>query len=415
MKRRKAIIILILLLIGSAVSAQDRLDSYLTEAARNNPGLKSKFTEFEAALEKVPQAGSLPDPQITFGYFIQPVETRVGPQKARISATQMFPWFGTLKAKKDAASEMANSKYQVFEEAKSTLFYDVKSTYYNLYFTQKAIDITKDNIDILNTFRKLALIKVEAGYSSTVDVLRTEMEIADLENQLALLKDNYTVMQTSFNNLLNVENDREIVLPDSLSSPDLNLTDTSIIDSIKSRNHQVLQMDFMESSYEKQQQVAKDMRKPNFALGFDYMVIGKSSDPMNSSLQQGKDAFVFPMVGITIPLYRKKYTSMVKEAMLMQQSAKAGKLDKINILETTFEKAKRDYSDANRRISLFEGQSDKAGKALSILQTAYETDGKNFEEVLRMERQLLKYKLELEKALADKNAAIAFIDYLMGK
>ena len=368
-----------------------------------------------ASLEKVPQVGTLPDPQITFGYFIQPVETRVGPQQARISASQMFPWFGTIGARKDVASEMAKSKYEQFEEAKSRLFYDVKSTWYNMYFMQKAIDVTKENINILNTFRRLALIKVEAGLASSVDVLRVEMETADLENQLALLKDNFFTMQVAFNNLLNVDEQRNVNIPDSLVDTNIDLTREAIQDSIRNGNHQVLQMEFMQATYEKQELAAKKEGKPKLMLGFDYMIIGKSSNPMTASSESGKDAIVFPMVGITVPLYRQKYTSMVREAVLMQESTESGKLDKINVLETTFEKANKDYKDADRRIPLYLGQSDKATAALNILKTAYESDGKNFEEVLRMERQLLKYKLELEKARSDKDAAIAFIYYLMGK
>lgn len=400
---------------GLLTLAQDMLDSYLVEAAKNNPGLKSRFSEYLATLEKVPQVGALPNPQVAFGYFIQPVETRVGPQIARISASQMFPWFGTFRAKEDAVTEMAKSKYEMFEEAKSHLFYEVKSTYYSLYFTQKAIDIMLENIIILNTFHKLALIKVESGLASSVDLLRVEMDIADLENQLALLRDNFFVMQTGFNNLLNVDEQRVVITPDSLINTDFNLTRETVLDSIHSGNHQVLQMEFMEASYEKQEIVAKKLGNPNFMLGLDYVVVSKSSNPMTSPSESGKDAMVFPMLSISIPLYRQKYTSMVKEAVLMQESTESGKLDKMNVLETTFEKANRDYKDANRRISLYRGQSDKAIKSLHILQTAYETEGENFEELLRMERQILKYNLELEKARADKDAAIAFIDYLMGK
>jgi cobalt-zinc-cadmium efflux system outer membrane protein len=400
---------------GLFAHAQDVLKGYLVEAAVNNPGLKSKFSEYMAALEKVPQVGALPDPQVTFGYFIQPVETRVGPQQVRISASQMFPWFGTPGAREDAEAEIAKSKYEIFEEAKSRLFFEVKSNWYNLYFTQMTIDITLENITILNTFRKLALIKVESGFVSSVDVLRVEMEIADLENQLALLRDNYFVMQAAFNNLLNVDEQRIVSIPDSLGNTDLKLTREAALDSIRNGNHQVLQIEFMQASYKKQESVAKKMGSPNLMLGVDYMVIGKSSNPMTSPSESGKDAIVFPMIGISIPLYRQKYNSMVKEALLMQESAENGKINKINLLETTFEKANMDYKDAARRIPLYMGQSDKAAKSLNILQTAYETDGKNFEEILRMERQLLKYRLELEKARADKGAAVAFIDYLMGK
>jgi cobalt-zinc-cadmium efflux system outer membrane protein len=408
----KYVLAVLFLSVGSLTKAQDRLDSYLVEAAENNPGLKGQFSEYMAAMQKIPEAGTLPDPQVTFGYFIQPVETRLGPQQARFSISQMFPWFGTLKAREDEATEMARSKYEQFLEVKSHLFYDVKSTYYNLYFTQKSIDITLQNLTILNTLHKLTLNKVEAGLASSVDVLRVEMEISDMENQLALLKDNMNMQQIQFNNLLNVDNLRIVVLPDSLENTNLNMTAEAVRDSIRNGNHQILQMEFIQAAYAKQQITAQKMGNPNFTLGLDYMVIGKGSNP--SMADAGKDAFVFPMVGITIPLYRKKYTAMVKEAVLMQESTDNKKLDKINILETIFEKADRDYTDADRRILLFKGQSDKAQKALNILQTEYETNTKNFEELLRMERQFLKYKLELEKARADKDAAIAFIYYLAG-
>ncbi len=411
----KYICLILFISLSFTGMSQNYLDGYLTEAAQNNSGIKSAFDAYQAALEKVPQVGALPDPQVTFGYFIQPIETRVGPQKARISATQMFPWFGTLGAKKDVATQMAKSKYEGFEEEKSKLFYNVKSAYYNLYFNQKAVGITLENIHILNTFRKLALIKVESGMASSVNVLRVEMEIADLENQLALLKDNYKVLQTGFNNLLNVDNNREVTQPDSLENKNLNLSYEAVLDSIRTDNHQLKQLDFMISSYQNQATVAEKAGMPNVALGFDYLMIGKSSNPALSASESGKDAIVFPMVGITIPLYRKKYTAMVKEAAWLQQSTEEGKVNKTNLLETTFEKANRDYQDADRRIALFNGQRKRADKALNILQTAYETDGKNFEEVLRMERQLLKYKLELEKARSDKDAAMAFIDLLMGK
>ncbi len=410
------IILTLLIMSGSLlVHSQDMLESYLVEAAFNNPGLKGRFNEYQAALEKILQAGALPDPQVTFAYFIQPVETRVGPQRARISASQMFPWFGTLGAKEDVASEMAKSKYEVFQEAKSKLFYDVKTTWYNLYFTKKATGITAENITILNTLRKLALVKVESGLASAADVLRAEMKIADMENHLAFLKDNYHTLQVSFNNLLNVNADRIVDIPDSLVNSDFDLSREAALDSIRSRNHNVMQYEYSEASYKKQEIVARKQGNPGLMLGLDYVVVGKGQGSMATVSEAGKDAVVFPMVGITIPLYRKKYTSMVQELSLKQEAAKNNKLDKINLLETTFEKANRDYRDADRRILLYTEQSVKASKSLRIIQTAYETDGKNFEEVLRMEQQLLKYEVELEKALADKNASIAFINYLMGK
>ena len=63
----------------------------------------------------------------------------------------MFPWFGSLSSNEDVFEQRAKADYELFEEAKSKLFYDVKSVYYNIYFIKKGISITKENIDILNT------------------------------------------------------------------------------------------------------------------------------------------------------------------------------------------------------------------------------------------------------------------------
>lgn len=417
MKTSKSIYIYVFLLISipKIGISQKYIDDYLKIAAENNPGLQVKFSEYMAALEKIPQVGALPDPQIAFGYFIQPVETRVGPQQARFSFGQMFPWFGTLNAKEDVATEMAKAKYEMFEEAKSRLFYDIKSTWYNLYFTQSAINITKKNIDILNTFQKLALVKIQAGKASAVDELRVEMEILDLENQLLLLLDKLETQKIAFNNLLNVESSTEIVIPELLDTPEMDLSRQAILDSIRYNNHQVLQFEFTEASFEYQQIVAKKIGNPNFSIGLDYIMVGESSNSLLPASESGKDAIFLPKVGITIPLYRKKYTSMVKEAVFMQEATRNQKTEKINVLETVYEKANTDYQDSKRRIGLHKKQLELAGKALRILESEYATDGKNFEEILRMERKVLMHSLELEKSRSDLNASVAFINYLMGK
>ena len=418
MKRLKqyiSICIYLFLIVSSTFksNAQETLQTYLKTASENNPGLKAKFSEYMAALEKVPQVGTLPDPQIAFGIFIQPVETRVGPQLARFSAVQMFPWFGTLGAKEDVSTEMAKAKYETFGEAKSKLFYNVKSTWYNLYFTKSAIRITIENIAILNTFRKLALIKIEAGMASAVDELRVEMEILDLDNQLKFLLDKLNVQKIAFNNLLNVEESSVIILPDLLATFEMNIDRKAILDSIMANNHQVLQLEFRQASFEYQQIVAKKMGIPNFSVGMDYIMVGNSSNL--ASGESGKDAIFLPKVGISIPLYTKKYTSMVKEAVFLHEAIQYKKDDKVNILESVYERAYIDYLDAERRMELHTKQLALAQKSLRILESEYATNGKNFEEILRMERQVLKHNLKLEKSRSDMNAFVAFINYLMGK
>lgn len=411
MKHYKILIGLLFLLITSLVSAQqEHLDNYLKIAAENNPGLKAKFNAYLAALEVAPQVGALPDPQIAFAYFISPVETRVGPQQFKISASQMFPWFGTLAAKENAAIQAAKAKYELFEETKTKLFDDVKGAYFDLYFNDKAVQITLENLNILNTLQKLATIKVEAGLVSVVDEYRIEMEINELENQLALLKDNAFTFEIEFNNLLGSNEIEEILIPEDLWRDDFLLSKQAALDSVSIRNHQLLSIDFQQMALEYKRDLAQRNGKPNFNIGFDYTFIGKGANNLS-----GKDAFVFPTIGLSIPLYRNKYKAMVQEVMYLETAKSFEKINKSNLLKTLFEKGWKEYLDANRRIGLFERQLDLAHKAVRLLETEYATGNRNFEEILRMERNVLKYHLEKEKSIADKQAAISFLNYLMGK
>jgi cobalt-zinc-cadmium efflux system outer membrane protein len=412
-KMKKQILYIIILgagfILGSfSVRAQGILDDYLISAAENNPGLKTRFNEYLAALEVAPQVKALPDPELAFGYFIKPVQTRVGPQEFRISVSQMFPWFGTLEARENVAIQTAKAKYEVFEESKSKLFDEVRGTYYNLYYNQKAIAIVHENLEILRTFQRLAYIKVEAGKVSAVDEYRIEMEIGDLENKLALLKDQQQSFTVAFGNLLN-SNLEKVSLPDTLWNTSPELSKQALLDSILVRNHQLLGLEIQSEALNYREEAARKSGNPDFSIGMDYIVVGKGDNNLS-----GQDAFMFPKIGITIPLYRNKYKSMIKEVAYLQTAKSNEKLDRENMLETLFENTWKELMDAERRLLLYQNQLRLAEKSIQLLEVEYTTANSNFEEILRMDRKQLFYALELEKARTDKQAAVSFIDYLIG-
>jgi outer membrane protein TolC len=401
-----------LLLFVQISQAQEELNDYLKIAATNNPELKVIFSDYMVAMQQVPKVGALPDPTFAFGYFIQPVETRLGPQKATFNLAQSFPWFGSLGAKKDVASEMAKAKYEVFENAKSNIFFEVKTAYYNYYFIAKAIDITKKNIEILKVFKRLSLVKIEAGNASIVDELRVELELNDLENQLALFLDSKDVLQVTFNNLLNRNKFDEIVVPELLWQDEIPLNELTMLDSIYTSNHQLKSIDHKLNAFLNQETAAKKDGLPKFTVGFNYVIVGEN--PMSVDPNNGNDAIMFPQIGVSIPLYRKKYKAMIAEAQYMQEAETARKEDQENTLSTIYQNTYKDFSDGNRRIHLNQKQAEIAKKVLDILITSYSTNSTDFEEVLRIERQLLKYELEHQKAIIDKNVAVAFVNYLLG-
>ena len=60
----------------------DSLGYYLELAARNNPQINADFSLYKASLEKVPQAGAYPDPELEIGFFLKPMEILSGKQIA---------------------------------------------------------------------------------------------------------------------------------------------------------------------------------------------------------------------------------------------------------------------------------------------------------------------------------------------
>ncbi len=409
--------LLILLFIGTNVSAQeqaeDPINVYLKIAAENNPELKSIFNQYLATLERMPQARSLPDPTVMFNIFASPVETRVGAQNAGISLSQAFPWFGQLKSQEQAVALLAKARFEAFEEAKNRLFFDVRSEYFDLYVLEAAITITEENILLLESFRELANVRLEAATGSAVDLLRVEMDLEELKNQLLYLQDTRIPIQARFNELLNTETPTNIVIPDTLMTIAFDDGKNVLLDSIVAQNPVLKGLDYQLSSLDSEIDVAHKMGLPSFNLGLSYINISERSGvdiPSN-----GKDVLIFPQVGVRLPLYRKKYQSMVKEKELLKNSVSYKKEDKRNELETALEKSWRDYSDAVRRVGLYQRLIQYADQSLDILVAQYTTSGSAFEEVLRMERQLLRYELELEKARADQNTFVAYINYLTGK
>ena len=229
--------------------------------------------------------------------------------------------------------------------------------------------------------------------------------------QLALLKDNVLVLSVKFNTYLNIDTNTSIDIVDELTDQIL-FNKSSELDSVLVNNNALSAFDYQIEELQHRKKLASKEGLPQFNIGIDYTFIGEGSSTASNA---GRDAFMFPKVGITIPLYRKKYKAKVQEVIYLQEAKINEKSTKENTLTVLFESVWKDYKDAIRRTTLYHEQEGLAEKSLAILESEYATNNANFEEILRMERQLLKYALEKQKASSDKEAAVAFIQYLQGK
>jgi outer membrane protein TolC len=370
-------------------------------AVKNNPELKSKYNKYLADLQKVPQVGSLPDPDVSFGYFIKPMELIGGNQIAQIQLMQMFPWFGTLRTAKDEASVMALSSFELFRAEKEEIFFNVRTKYYQLFLTQKQIQVSDTTLVLLKSIEQLLIIKsgtINLGSTNPVnigqlsngnntnansgmgmntnnpssnqpgnfsmntptmagnnsafsDLLRLKIEIKELEDNIASLHNRKQMLIIQLNTLLNRKTSIDIYIPENLEFPVFDFYNPALFDSIKENNPMVKMNKADILAYQERQKMNKKMGYPMFGLGLNYMIINKSD--MSSSAMNGKD-MIMPMLSVKLPIYRKKYNASVKEAQYFEISSNEQLVNAENMLFMEYSEYQFALKDAERKLSLYQ-------------------------------------------------------------
>lgn len=401
--------LLVLHLFSSQCFAQT-LNDYYKVAAENNPGLQAIYKEYEAALQKVPQVKSLPDPTFSFGYFFSPVETRVGPQMAKFSLTQMFPWFGTLKAQGNVAALMAEEKFQNFIDARNKLFLQVATAYYLLHEVKDLIRIEQENIRLLESYKTIATQKFKNGAGTMVDVLRVDIMLKDAQTNLIILRDKEKPLLTSFNKLLNRSETELVQISDTLKME--LLPNNFRKDSLIANNPKIKALDLKFQASQEAEIVAQKLGMPKFGIGLDYTLVGERTDV--SMPDNGKNVLM-PMISISIPIFRSKYNALVQEAQILKESYQLQKQELTNNLISEYEMTWFEIQQLLQQITLYQEQIHISQQSLNLLFAYYENSGKDFEEVLRMEQELLKYQKMKATALVQYHIAVAKINYLTSK
>jgi outer membrane protein TolC len=411
-------------IVASSQQYPDSLLRYVEIAAKNNPTVLQRFNEYQASLQKIPQVGSLSDPELSMGVFLSPMELVSGKQVADIRLMQMFPWFGVLKYGKDEMSLMSKAKFELFRDAKLQVFYDVQRNWYELYKIQKDISISQKNIEILKIIERLALVKFKSassmqngsmgsssGNSGLIDIYRIQIETGDLENNISLLKNQRNTIMAQFNTFLNRPVTSPVYTYENITMDSLELSLIAVSDSILENNPMLDMLVYEKQSLEARKKMVTRMGYPMVGLGLNYSLISKSGTAMGAPDMNGKD-MIMPMVTVTLPIYRKKYNAMINEAELLKTATSQNYQATANSLQAEYYQAVQLYQDSQRRVKLYDNQFQLASKSLDLMLKSFSVSSSALTDVLRVRQQTLDYELKRVEAVADFNTAIAWLKRL---
>ncbi|MDO6675477.1 TolC family protein [Tenacibaculum sp. 1_MG-2023] len=383
------------------------LKEYIKTALENNPEVQQFNTKHKRISEKKEEVNTLPNTEFGAGYFVSTPETRTGPQKFKLSVKQMIPFFGTITARENYVSSLADAAYQDIIIVKRKLATSVAQLYYKLYEIKAKQKVLDENIELLKTYEKLALTSVEVGKASAVDVLRLQIRQNELNQQKEVLVETFSGIEKAFNRLLNQEVNTSISVVNSLQVPK---EADKIQPSTLKLHPELIKFDKLYTSVEQSEFLNQKEKQPMIGFGLDYVNVEKRTD-MNM-VDNGKD-IVMPMVSLSIPIFNKKNKSISKQNKLQQEEILSQKEQRYNTLESVLYRAVSDRNAAmiSHRTQL--KNLEQAKNAEQILVKSYETGTIDFNDVLDIQELQLKFQTNIITSEVTYYTQSTIISYLI--
>jgi cobalt-zinc-cadmium efflux system outer membrane protein len=425
MKRSMAFILIqcalfICLAVSGAVAAdkgqnnsQSMLDlpELIRQAMEKNPAIIAAKNKWQSGHEIIEARRALPDPQVSYTYFVESVETRVGPQENIFGAKQKFPFLGKRDLKAEVAAKEAEALKASHEVVKQEVVRQVKLAFYDLFYVSTIIDITNDEKEILRRFEQIAAVKYETGKGSQQNILKVQVEISRLQEKLLALAGAKQTAGARLNTLLDRPPDTTLGKPMQPEFRNFFFVKQQLFRIARENRPELKRGDAWIEKSNRTLSLAKKDYYPDLTVGANYIDVDEG--PLNFS-DNGKDAFNV-MVSVNVPIWRKKLSAQVSSASKMIKAQKNAYQNILN--QTLFEVEDNLFKiqTARETFNLYRNVLiPQAEQSLRSAEAGYVTGIVNFLDLLDAERILLRIHFGHWKAYTDYLKRIADMERSVG-
>jgi len=388
------------------------LEEILALAEARNPGLRAAFDRWTAAHEQIPQARSLPDPKVSYAYFIESVETRVGPQRQKFGFSQTIPLFGKLGLRGAVATQAANAASAHFEAVRRDLRFRVTEQWNDYYYLSRAIAVTDENVQLLKNLESVALSQYIAGRASHSSVVRAQVELGRLEDRLRTLRDQRAPILASLNAELDLPYGSAIAWPESIDTSPIRLSEAELRELLLKESPRLLALSYTKEREAAASRLAERNPLPDLTIGAEYIDTGEARMP--NVPDSGKNAAVASAM-INIPLWYGRYSAEKSQAKARLSATEAEYTQLRNRLLADLERIQFELRDAERRVDLYAYTLlPKARESFEVTEQGFTTGEAGFLDLVDSQRILLEFGLAYERALADRATRRAQIEQIVG-
>jgi outer membrane protein, heavy metal efflux system len=383
------------------------LQSLMDQLENNNPEIRAARFRFEAATKRPSQVGALPEPKLTLA------NVGVGQPFSRLNVSefayrgiglaQEIPFPGKLglaaeEARREADSERQNYRSIVLEKASQ-----LKSAYYDWFFATKSIEITTKNRDLLDRLEQIARARYAVGKGIQPDVLKAQVEVSGLVQQLEVLEQKKLLTEARIRSLLNSE--LPLGRPADIQQTPMPLKLESILQMVEAQSPRLQSEQAMVQSRAVGIDRSRREYRPDFNVAFQWQ----------HTASQFPDYYM-ATAEIKLPVYfGRKQRLGVEEAEARFQEArenyKAAHQDLVFAAKDKYFTA----MTSEKLLALFQsGIIPQSSTALESALSGYEVGNVDFLTLLNNAITLLNYEMQYYQELTKHEQALAELEPLVG-
>ncbi|MHC5021498.1 MAG: TolC family protein [Planctomycetota bacterium] len=396
---------------AAARPAGGALADYVAFALARNAGLRSAAARWEAARHRVAPAASLPDPQLQYTGFLEPIETRTGPQRNRVALMQKLPWPGKLLGRGDVAAAEAGVRWWAVEGSRRAVAREVARHWYEIAFLARATAIMRDHLQILQRLEPVVQRRIQTGGRQD-DLVRLQVEIGRVTDDVARLESNRPALAAQLAAVCDYRGTTPLPAP-VLEVPAIAVPAIArLLAALPEGSPQLAGLRERIRKAEHQQALAELAPIPDLTVGAMWAETGPARIP--NQRDSGDDPFAITL-GVNVPIWIGKYSGGMRAAAAERSAAESALQDAENGLRATVHLQRFRLEDAARQIALYRDTLlPRAEQALTLVETAYRSAKSDLLSVIDSERMLLNFRRAYWRAVADYGRAWTEIEALVG-
>ncbi len=397
-------------LVANTARAQDTtLDQLVQELLQKNPAIAAARRAVDAKRAMVTPARTLPDPSVSFqtmGNLIPPTVMAGDPSSARVlTFSQEIPFPGKLNLQGQIAAAEADAEMWRYEEVRREAVADLKMAYYDYFLAQKLTEVVEKSRELLLQFSEISQARYKVGQAAQQDVLKSQVEVSRLLDQLAVLAQQKGTAQARINTLLYRPPDTPIGRVSELEKPKFDWTLDELYKLAMAKNPQV-QMNRKDiSRSELNVSLAKKSFYPDFEAGFSYY--NRRDMPQMYGL----------MIKATVPLYfwRKQRPELEAAASELVSQRHQYESTMSNLYFQLKDPFLKTTTDASLLDLYGNAIIPQATLALESSISSYRVGTVDFLTLLNNQSTVLEYEMKYNEVLADFYKALVALEAITGE